>query len=1208
MKILKLKIKNLNSLVGETVIDFTDQAYEENSIFAIIGPTGSGKSTILDAICLALYGETPRLGKITLNSNEIMSRHTGECASEIIFTIHGKKYKAHWRQHRANRQAKGALQSPKHDIAIFNDGEYQLVAEKASKAKEKIEDITGLDFQRFNRSIMLAQGGFAAFLNASDQEKSEILEQITGTEIYRDISIRVYQKYKEQQEKLDQIKAIIDNEVLLTHEEKGEIKEKLSEISEDIQQLTKKQRTIEDQIQKRHQAEKLEQRIKSLQKEFEEFQTKKRDNATKLAQLPMAEKADLVAPFYDRLHQCQKEFDAIQKQLKEVKKEKPAIEKEFETIRERLKTDRNILTRQKKEREEKEKLFHRVRQLDHIISQIQKQVDEKKFEENQNEKKEAEHRLALSEIEQELSTLLDQKKGYEYYLERHQKDEDLIEDFGRISLKIGTYDKDKEQAIAINTEIEKNRQQLVELEKKSDKLAKAKAELESEISEQKQKIAKNNSMKTDLLKGKSIADMRSVLDQVKENILTHKELSSFLREEEKLQADIGTAGNAIKDLVKQGEAADERLRQLTKKLEVQKELQTKQNKIIFQQERIKQLSERRKALVDGEPCPLCGATDHPYVTGEIPASDDEKTKLAVINQTIDEFGEKITADTKEVAALKSRLDNKKDYKKELVNKKELLQKSINTILQKIKIDKVSLNQVDAAVEDMISQQNQLNNTIKQAEKLLETENQLKANLEKQKERFQQQSDKLKDLKFQIKEMQQTNRTMMEKIDEFNLDKQKKELEKIASTYEVNYDALEREIKQRKDKYQKNQQQLSGVEQKKSDLNSKQQVISATLKNITQHHTQLKKKINELTAENDSNRVQRKTIFGIKDPDKEAKKLREHLHQLETTIADIEAQKSNYQAKLERLKQRIVDARKQREESRKNIAQAERNFRTELKKQGFPNKIAFKHHLIPKAKIQALRQLQEKQKLREEQLKTSLTERKNDLAPLKSVPQLAELFPEKKEIDVNLDKLKKEAGALHQKLDDDQLRRKKQAQKVAEYEKQEKICNQWYLLNQLIGSADGKKFSRFAQGITFQVMIAYANEQLRKMNDRYMLLRDETEPMKINVIDNYQAGITRPVETLSGGESFIVSLALALGLSNMASENVKIDSLFLDEGFGTLDENALEPALETLHELQSDGKLIGIISHVPALKERIPVQIEAVPQSGGHSRLKGPGIN
>ncbi len=122
MRILGVRFKNLNSLVGETEVDFTDPEYVSDGIFAITGPTGAGKTTILDAICLGLYGRTPRLGRITKNSNEIMSRQTGECFAEVTFETQKGCYRSHWSQHRARKKAEGELQPDRHEIAEADGG------------------------------------------------------------------------------------------------------------------------------------------------------------------------------------------------------------------------------------------------------------------------------------------------------------------------------------------------------------------------------------------------------------------------------------------------------------------------------------------------------------------------------------------------------------------------------------------------------------------------------------------------------------------------------------------------------------------------------------------------------------------------------------------------------------------------------------------------------------------------------------------------------------------------------------------------------------------------------------------------------------------------------------------------------------------------------------------------------------------------------
>ena len=192
MKILTLRFKNLNSLYGEWTIDFTSPEYQVDGIFAITGPTGAGKSTILDAICLALYGRTPRLKTISKSTNEIMSRQTAECYAEITFESQNNIYRCHWSQTRSQKKADGALQNSKHEISDAITG--KILECKKKDVAQAIEDKTGMDFNRFTRSVLLAQGDFAVFLQATADERAPILEQITGTEIYSDISQKVHER------------------------------------------------------------------------------------------------------------------------------------------------------------------------------------------------------------------------------------------------------------------------------------------------------------------------------------------------------------------------------------------------------------------------------------------------------------------------------------------------------------------------------------------------------------------------------------------------------------------------------------------------------------------------------------------------------------------------------------------------------------------------------------------------------------------------------------------------------------------------------------------------------------------------------------------------------------------------------------------------------------------------------------------------------
>ncbi|MFN9605718.1 MAG: AAA family ATPase [Planctomycetota bacterium] len=203
MRILKVRFKNLNSLVGDWSIDFTDPAYTSNGIFAITGPTGAGKTTILDAICLALYGQTPRLGGISQSSNEIMSRRASESEAEVMFETAEGRFRCVWQQRRARNKADGLLQAPKRELT---DAATELPLETQIRGvAERVEAITGMDFVRFTRSMMLAQGAFAAFLQSDANNRSDILERITGTEIYSEISKRVFEKKKTETQRLEQL-------------------------------------------------------------------------------------------------------------------------------------------------------------------------------------------------------------------------------------------------------------------------------------------------------------------------------------------------------------------------------------------------------------------------------------------------------------------------------------------------------------------------------------------------------------------------------------------------------------------------------------------------------------------------------------------------------------------------------------------------------------------------------------------------------------------------------------------------------------------------------------------------------------------------------------------------------------------------------------------------------------------------------------------
>ena len=195
------------------------------------------------------------------------------------------------------------------------------------------------------------------------------------------------------------------------------------------------------------------------------------------------------------------------------------------------------------------------------------------------------------------------------------------------------------------------------------------------------------------------------------------------------------------------------------------------------------------------------------------------------------------------------------------------------------------------------------------------------------------------------------------------------------------------------------------------------------------------------------------------------------------------------------------------------------------------------------------------------------------------------------------------GEIRQQLKQDSDNRLHQQALMQEIEAAARLADDWGYLNALIGSKEGDRFRKFAQGLTLDNLVWLANQQLTRLHGRYLLQRKASDALELEVMDTWQADAVRDTRTLSGGESFLVSLALALALSDLVSHNTQIDSLFLDEGFGTLDSETLDTALDALDALNASGKTIGVISHVEAMKERIPVQIKVKKINGlGYSRL------
>jgi exonuclease SbcC len=366
------------------------------------------------------------------------------------------------------------------------------------------------------------------------------------------------------------------------------------------------------------------------------------------------------------------------------------------------------------------------------------------------------------------------------------------------------------------------------------------------------------------------------------------------------------------------------------------------------------------------------------------------------------------------------------------------------------------------------------------------------------------------------------------------------------------------------------------------------------------------------------KAERNGLFGELDPESEEKRLRRAVKDAEESSASLKDSAASARNALEGLTRGVAEAETRAAEALAELGEREAKLDEGLAAKGFtdaqgaPDLPAFLAARLAEDERKALEEASEALASERTRL-VSLVEdnARNGAAKLREAEEatagtLEEELDAARELKGRIDVILGEVGAREQKLKANTEAREKSAGLAAELKEQEKKAARFGRLSSLIGSASGDRFRNFAQGLTLGALIQNANGQLRGMSNRYLLARERDDSLEFAVIDNFNAGKTRPVKTLSGGETFIVSLALALGLADMKGRGFRLQSLFLDEGFGTLDDESLEFAVNALAELPgSSGKLVGLITHVAALKNRF-AQITVEPVRNGRSVLTGPG--
>ena len=375
MRLIELRLKNLNSLKGEWHIDFADSAFINEGIFAITGQTGAGKTTILDAICLALYGETPRINSISKSSNEVMTRQTAECFAEVVIDLNGVQYRCRWGQRRAYGKPDGNLQDATHEIALVNtqtdneNSDDEILESKLSRTKEKIVALTRMDFEQFTRSILLAQGSFSAFLKAKADARADILEKITGTDIYATISTHVFEKKRSEEEVLSKLQYGLDGLILLTTEEEAHIYEELTTSQAAQAKQQQQYQQISEQIQWLEAVDELQGRLAAYQSDLTQAEQAKQDFTSDAKRLEAAIKALELESQFGQLSRSRDTVQRLSDEQQTVAAKLPTQQSDLQQLQTQLESiDQNYKQAQQALQEGLPKIA-KTRELDASIKQ-----------------------------------------------------------------------------------------------------------------------------------------------------------------------------------------------------------------------------------------------------------------------------------------------------------------------------------------------------------------------------------------------------------------------------------------------------------------------------------------------------------------------------------------------------------------------------------------------------------------------------------------------------------------------------------------------------------------------------------------------------------------------------------------------------------------------------------------------------------------------
>ena len=1258
MKLIKVIIYNLASLEGLHEIDFESEPLRSADLFSIVGETGSGKSTILDAICLALYGTAPRFeGALNfkyyhgeaVNKNQslspndprnILRRGTKSCSAEVWFQARdGEYYKAVWSCSFARTNYKDEerrFYRLKREGTLLKEDKELPIREKGSRGNTGLDRVIGLDYNQFTRTVMLAQNSFANFIKAKDEDKAILLEKLTGTRIYSVIAEKINAFYKEAKTAKDELKNEVDalkGNCLTDEELEKRVWEarQLETAYSDVEARLKALETHEKWCRQKTALGAALEKERQVLAEAKEQAEAVRELRSRLGEYDLATAIQNDFLDYQRLVRHKADLSA---RLTAYRETHLRLTQEMATKKELLEAVSGALLQAKRRQQELMPRLTLARQRKVELEALRKQGEEagKQAREavealDRLEKQLRENRSALETTAKNLS---EEQQRLEA-LAKHQK---LIDSMAMVLTRLERLKKTVEERDRMEATIRKNSQSLAVEEKKrldaQDKLEKLKA--------REQDLTRQERLLGDRLARYDLDKLRNDSAEATKRRQAGERCESLLEALGKNQKAMAAETVALRSLEEQLAEWEKREALLSRERElIQAVLPGLEE--AYQLAAGEGAEAMRATLRAGECCPVCGSREHPFAAqdGAERYLSPIKTEIARKRNRQEEIRRELEDKRTGIRALYSRGVVRKG---ELAGSLDALRKERERSLTEWEAFRQAYAELPAwessamtVVADLLAQFSE-----KARREEIEANERFRVYQAEQAQLTQTRQDKIK-LETSLRQEEEDFRTIETRLTALSttLTEQKSQLEKYDAgirqekvelsdfllsipdwerRFSSDYPVWIDQLKQLYDRFEQASNRRRDLLERQGQLNLLREDLKERIVTAQELLERRNRSLEQARAAIGAGESAYRSVLDGKDPD-----LVEN--ELNAAIRAQEKRKEQVDQEFNRLVEacgrqdesiklttrELENARTQETEKigRINVWLEEQNRLEDACGQWNMDRLAWlfapeREWRMARERIRRLDESVQQAMGRVENCQKNLEEHeRSESRTDESLETLLQAIKEEQVYKEDLDKRRKEVAGLlfaHQQAE------KQVAERLPELRRREQLFVNWEKLNGILGNAEGKRFRETAQCFTLRFLVHQANAQLRLLNQRYSL-EQVKDSLGIRVIDHDRADEVRNLSSLSGGETFLVSLGLALGLSSLSSKNIQISNLFVDEGFGTLDSENLNIVIDALSGLRTmQGKKVGVISHTPEMRERIHTQIQVIKAgASGRSELK-----